>query len=56
MEWAIVTTLGSCGVGLLLALLLNNPRIGERNLYRTILIYPWALPATLTVMVWAGLL
>ncbi|MDI7276757.1 MAG: sugar ABC transporter permease, partial [Anaerolineae bacterium] len=56
LEWALVTTVGSYCVGLFLALLLNNPRIHERNVYRTILIYPWTLPATLTVMVWAGLL
>jgi arabinogalactan oligomer/maltooligosaccharide transport system permease protein len=54
--WAFSTTLINVAAGLLLALLLNNPRIRERNLYRTILIYPWALPATLTIMVWGGLL
>jgi arabinogalactan oligomer/maltooligosaccharide transport system permease protein len=54
--WAFSTTLINIAAGLILALLLNNPRIRERNLYRTILIYPWALPGTLTIMVWAGLL
>jgi arabinogalactan oligomer/maltooligosaccharide transport system permease protein len=54
--WAFSTTVINLIAGLLLALLLNNPRIRERNLYRTILIYPWALPATLTIMVWGGLL
>ncbi len=56
LVWFVITTLLDFVVGLLLAMLLNNPRLKERNLYRTILIYPWALPATLTVMVWAGLL
>jgi arabinogalactan oligomer/maltooligosaccharide transport system permease protein len=56
MIWAISTTVLNLAVGLILALLLNNPRLRERNVYRTILIYPWALPATLTVMVWGGLL
>lgn len=56
LVWTIITTLLNFGVGLLLALLLNNPHIRERNVYRTILIYPWALPATLTIMVWGGLL
>jgi arabinogalactan oligomer / maltooligosaccharide transport system permease protein len=54
--WTIITTFLNFGVGLVLALILNNPHIHERNLYRTILIYPWALPATLTIMVWGGLL
>lgn len=56
LEWSILTTGLSFAVGLSLALLLNNPRLPERNIYRTILIYPWAMPATLTVMMWAGLL
>lgn len=56
MEWTILTTLINFIVALVLALLLNNSGLRERNLYRTILIYPWALPATLTIMVWAGLL
>ena len=56
LTWAVLTTLLNLALGLVLALLLNNPRLRERGLYRTILIYPWALPATLTVMVWGGLL
>jgi arabinogalactan oligomer/maltooligosaccharide transport system permease protein len=56
LAWTVITTVLDFAVGLGLALLLNNPRLKERNLYRTILIYPWALPATLTIMVWAGLL
>ena len=54
--WALATTVLNLALGLVLALLLNNPRLRERNFYRTILIYPWALPATLTIMVWGGLL
>ncbi len=56
MEWTVITTLLNFSVALFLAILLNNPRLHERNVYRTILIYPWALPATLTIMAWAGLL
>ena len=54
--WAVSTTVLNLAAGLVMALLLNNPRLRERNVYRSILIYPWALPATLTVMVWGGLL
>jgi arabinogalactan oligomer/maltooligosaccharide transport system permease protein len=56
LAWSAITTALNFFVGLGLALLLNNPRLRERNLYRTILIYPWALPATLTIMMWGGLL
>jgi arabinogalactan oligomer / maltooligosaccharide transport system permease protein len=48
--FAAVVTLLSFSGGLLLALLLNNENMRERNLYRTILIIPWALPATITIL------
>lgn len=50
-----VTTLLNVGGGMLIALLLNNPLLRERNLYRTLLIIPWALPSILTIQVWSGL-
>lgn len=50
-----VTTLLNVGGGIVLALLLNHDRLRERNVYRTILIIPWALPSILTIQVWAGL-
>lgn len=50
-----VTTLLNVGGGLFIALLLNNPLLRERNLYRTLLIIPWALPSILTIQVWSGL-
>lgn len=50
-----ITTLLNVGGGLLIALLLNNPLLGERNIYRTLLIIPWALPSILTIQVWSGL-
>jgi arabinogalactan oligomer/maltooligosaccharide transport system permease protein len=43
-------------IGLVLAYLLNNPHMWERNLYRTILIIPWALPGTIMLLAWRGLL
>ena len=50
-----ITTVLNVGGGLLLALLLNNQNLHERNLYRTLLIIPWALPSILTIQVWSGL-
>lgn len=41
--FALLSTLGSYAVGLFLAVLLNNPHMKESNLYRAILIVPWAL-------------
>ena len=44
------------GIGVFLAVLLNDPTMPLRNLYRTLLIVPWALPGIITIQVWRGLL
>jgi arabinogalactan oligomer / maltooligosaccharide transport system permease protein len=36
--------------------LLNNPDLRFRNLYRTLIILPWALPSIITIQVWRGFL
>lgn len=54
--WAVACTVLSFAIGIVLALLISNKNIRERNLYRLILILPWALPSTITVLVWKGLL
>jgi arabinogalactan oligomer / maltooligosaccharide transport system permease protein len=53
--WAFLSTGLAFSLGLFLAMLLNHPRLRERNVYRTILILPWALPATLTILALTGL-
>src|SRR5918993_199779 len=35
--------------------LIYHPGLRERNLYRTLLILPWALPNILLIQVWAGI-
>jgi arabinogalactan oligomer/maltooligosaccharide transport system permease protein len=54
-EFMILTTVLNVGFGIFLALLLNHPGLPERNLYRTLLIIPWALPFILLVQVFTGL-
>jgi arabinogalactan oligomer / maltooligosaccharide transport system permease protein len=39
-----------------IALLVNNPRLPGRVLFRAFLILPWALPFTITVVAWRGVL
>ncbi len=51
----VLTTLINVGFGMMLALLLGNPNLPERNLYRTLLIIPWALPFILLVQVFTGI-
>lgn len=54
--FALISTLGVYFIGLLLAMLLNNPNLREAKVYKSILIIPWALPATIAILAWQGLL
>lgn len=54
--FALCSTLGTFLLGLIVAILLNNPNIKERGVYKAILILPWALPATVAILSWQGLL
>lgn len=54
--FALISTLGSFFVGLIAAMLLNNEHIKERAIYKAILIIPWALPVTVAILSWQGLL
>lgn len=54
--FALISTAGSYGTGLLLAILLNNPHMKESRIYRALLIIPWALPSTIAILAWQGLL
>ena len=53
--WMLLSTVINVGFGIFLALILNHPGLPERNLYRTLLIIPWALPFILLVQVWTGI-
>jgi arabinogalactan oligomer/maltooligosaccharide transport system permease protein len=54
--FAVISTAGAYIIGLILAILLNNPNMKETRIYRAILIIPWALPATIATLSWQGLL
>lgn len=54
--FAILCTVGGYLMGLALAILLNNPKMREAKIYKSILIVPWALPATIAILSWQGLL
>lgn len=54
--FALISTAGSYSMGLVLAILLNNPHMKESKIYRAILIIPWALPSTIAILAWQGLL
>ncbi|WP_168120367.1 sugar ABC transporter permease [Paenibacillus sp. HB172176] len=54
--FALLSTVLAYAVGMGLAVLLNNPLMRESGIYRSILIVPWALPATIAILSWQGLL
>lgn len=54
--FAALTTILNYSLGLFLAILLNNPHLKESNVYRAILIIPWALPGTIAILSWTGVL
>ena len=54
--FALLSTAGSYVMGLILAILLNNPHMKESKIYRAVLIVPWALPSTIAILAWQGLL
>jgi len=56
IAYSILGTIIAFVVGLGLALLLNDQQIRERNVYRTLLIVPWALPTAITILAWSGIL
>ena len=54
--WAGVTVAIQFAAGLGLAILLNDPYLRLRHLYRSILILPYAIPAFISALIWVGLL
>ncbi|WP_324715417.1 maltose ABC transporter permease MalF [Carboxydochorda subterranea] len=54
--WAALTVLLQFSAGLGLAVLLNDPRLKLRNLYRSVLILPYSVPAFISALMWVGLL
>lgn len=56
LAFATLTIAINLAVGLLLGVLLSNPDLRFRGLYRTLLILPWALPNIITIQVWRGFL
>ncbi|MFD2924743.1 carbohydrate ABC transporter permease [Halobacillus naozhouensis] len=53
--WTVVATTLQIGLGLFLALLVNDPRIKFKKLIRTILILPWAVPAFVTILIFSAM-
>lgn len=51
--WTAIQICGHVGFGLGLAMLLNR-KILFRGIYRTLLVFPWAVPQIIAVLAWRG--
>lgn len=54
--FAVGTVVFSFAVGMLLAITLDHPDLRGKKIYRSLLIFPYALPSFLTVLVWQGMM
>ncbi|MFE7631702.1 ABC transporter permease subunit [Kocuria sp. NPDC057446] len=54
--FAILSVALTFFLGLLLAVLFNDEKLRFRNVYRAIIFLPYAFPAFLSILIWAGLL
>ncbi|MEM9563509.1 MAG: ABC transporter permease subunit [Actinomycetota bacterium] len=54
--FAVGTVVFSFVVGMLLAITLDHPDLKGKRIYRALLIFPYALPSFLTVLVWQGMM
>lgn len=55
ISFAFFTVILNTLAGLILGILLYNKRLKGRNIYRTLLFLPWAIPAVISVQMWVAL-
>lgn len=53
--WTFLNVLLHVSIGLALALLLKNPLLRMKAVYRVLLILPWAIPNYITALIWKGM-
>ena len=53
--WTFCNVVLHVGIGLALALLLREPWLKLRGIYRVLLIIPWAIPNYITALIWKGM-
>ncbi|MFC4386758.1 carbohydrate ABC transporter permease [Gracilibacillus marinus] len=53
--WTVIATTLQIGLGLFLALLVNDKRIKFKRTIRTVLILPWAVPAFVSILIFSAL-
>jgi ABC-type sugar transport system permease subunit len=53
--WTLANVVLHTGIGLGLALILKEPTLRFKGVYRVLLIIPWAVPTYITALVWKGM-
>lgn len=53
--WTLVASTLQVGLGILLAVVVNQKEVRFKKFFRTILVLPWAVPGFVTILVFAGL-
>jgi arabinogalactan oligomer/maltooligosaccharide transport system permease protein len=53
--WTVANVALHVTIGVTLALLLRDPLLRLRGVYRTLLIVPWAMPNYITALIWKGM-
>jgi arabinogalactan oligomer/maltooligosaccharide transport system permease protein len=53
--WTVVNVTLHVAIGVTLALLLRDPMLKLRGVYRVLLIVPWAVPNYITALIWKGM-
>ena len=52
--WAFLSVITTFALGLTLAIVLNDPYLKLRKIYRTLLIIPYSIPAFISCLIWRG--
>jgi arabinogalactan oligomer/maltooligosaccharide transport system permease protein len=55
LVWTLANVVLHVSIGLFLAILLKEPLLKLRGLYRVLLIVPWAVPNYITALMWKGM-
>lgn len=50
--WTVVNMIIQLIIAFVLATLLNNKKLRARNIYKTILMFPWAMPGYVSILLW----
>ena len=53
--WTLTNVALHVGIGMCLALLLREPWLKLKGIYRVLLIVPWAMPNYITALIWRGM-